>query len=191
MSRIYCTGNAPSVAADVFSGDNQPIVYYLPGTTGWSSSWPAELPLVPTVLWNPLIQASGTDFGVKDSQFGFKITGTANIPIAVEACTTWPIPFGFGFNPVRSPTVCSISAISVDELPCPLLPHQRALSGAKVRETTAAANISSSPATEIIMRSALALRFVVTGAPRPKTASAGGFRAPVPLAKAKRDNRVH
>jgi len=38
------------------------------------------------VLWNPLIQASGPSFGVSNNQFGFNITGTADIPIVVEAC---------------------------------------------------------------------------------------------------------
>jgi hypothetical protein len=77
---------------EVFFADNQPTVYYLPGTTGWSSSWPSEVPLVPTVMWNPLIQASGTSFGMKDNQFGFNITGTSNIPIVVEACANLASP---------------------------------------------------------------------------------------------------
>ncbi|MGD0813889.1 MAG: hypothetical protein ABSA83_09815 [Verrucomicrobiota bacterium] len=39
------------------------------------------------MLWNPLIHASGGGFGVLSNEFGFSITGTANIPIVVEACT--------------------------------------------------------------------------------------------------------
>ena len=37
------------------------------------------------VLWNPSIQTTNASFGVRTNQFGFTITGTANIPIVVEA----------------------------------------------------------------------------------------------------------
>jgi len=39
------------------------------------------------VLWNPHIQTSGPGFGVGPGGFGFKIAGTTNIPIVVEATT--------------------------------------------------------------------------------------------------------
>ena len=41
----------------------------------------------PVALWNPQIQTSDGSFGVRSNQFGFTITGTASIPIVVEACT--------------------------------------------------------------------------------------------------------
>jgi hypothetical protein len=46
------------------------------------------------VLWNPQIQAGGTNFGVQNNQFGFTITNgsTTNIPIVVEACTNLASP---------------------------------------------------------------------------------------------------
>jgi hypothetical protein len=44
------------------------------------------------VLWNPLIKASGSSFGISNNQFGFNITGTTNIPIVVEACTNLASP---------------------------------------------------------------------------------------------------
>jgi len=53
----------------------------LPGTTGWSSTFAG----LPALLWNPLIQTGDGSFGVQNYQFGFNITGTANIPIVVEA----------------------------------------------------------------------------------------------------------
>jgi len=37
-------------------------------------------------LWNPLIQTGDGNFGVRANYFGFDITGTANIPIVIEAC---------------------------------------------------------------------------------------------------------
>ena len=38
-------------------------------------------------LWNPQVQTGDGTFGVHNNQFGFTITGTANIPIVVEVCT--------------------------------------------------------------------------------------------------------
>jgi len=53
------------------------------GTTGWTSTYDSFT----TVLWNPLIQAGASGFGVMTNHFGFYITGTKNIPIVVEAST--------------------------------------------------------------------------------------------------------
>ena len=39
------------------------------------------------MLWNPQAQTEDANFGVVTNKFGFKITGTANIPIVVEACS--------------------------------------------------------------------------------------------------------
>jgi hypothetical protein len=70
--------------------------YYLPGTTGWaefssntiiySNRYQPTTVSVPTVLWNPTIQATGTNFGIQGDQYGFDITATTNLPIAIEAC---------------------------------------------------------------------------------------------------------
>jgi BspA type Leucine rich repeat region (6 copies) len=91
LTGIYVSGNAPSLGSSVFSSDNNLTIYYLPGTTGWTSSLGGR----PTALWNPLIQASGSSFGVQNNQFGFNIIGTANIPIVVEACTNLANPIWF------------------------------------------------------------------------------------------------
>lgn len=80
---IYFQGNAPGIDSGIFNGANNAIVYYLPGTTGWGTPFGGR----PAVLWNPLAQTSGPTFGVGPSGFGFNITGTAGIPIVVEACT--------------------------------------------------------------------------------------------------------
>jgi hypothetical protein len=53
----------------------------LPGTTGWGTTFGGRA----AVLWNPSIQTTNASFGVRTNQFGFTITGTANIPIVVEA----------------------------------------------------------------------------------------------------------
>jgi hypothetical protein len=76
-------GNPPSFGSEVFDFDNNATVYYLAGTTGWSATFAG----VPTKLWNPQVQISDSSFGVRLGRFGFKISGTADIPVAVEATT--------------------------------------------------------------------------------------------------------
>jgi hypothetical protein len=76
-------GNAPFVfSEDVFDGDNEASVYYLPGTTGWGPTFGGR----PTVLWNPQVQTSDASFGVQTNMFGFNITGTSGLVIVVDAC---------------------------------------------------------------------------------------------------------
>jgi hypothetical protein len=92
LASVFFMGDAPTASGVISTNDNgNPLIaYYLPGTTGWDE-FSIEAG-VPVVLWNPLIQASGSNFGVKDNQFGFNITGTTNIPIVVEACTNLANP---------------------------------------------------------------------------------------------------
>ena len=47
---------------------------------------------LPTVLWNPQVQASGGTFGVRTNGFGFAITGSSNLVIVVEACVSLANP---------------------------------------------------------------------------------------------------
>jgi hypothetical protein len=54
------------------------------------------------VLWNPLIQANGTNFGVTNNQFGFNITGTNNYTVVVEACTNLACPV---WTPLQTATL--------------------------------------------------------------------------------------
>ena len=89
LTSVFFTGNSPTVASsNVFSDDTHATAYYLPGTTGWSSSFAG----LRAVQWNPLIQAGGGSFGLSNNQFGFNITGTTNIPFVVEACTNLASP---------------------------------------------------------------------------------------------------
>jgi hypothetical protein len=86
MRTIYFQGNAPKVGVfyNYSLGPESVVLYYLPGTSGWGSFDPASsYRNHPIVLWNPLAQSSG----VRSNRFGFNITGTAGIPIVVEACT--------------------------------------------------------------------------------------------------------
>jgi hypothetical protein len=43
-------------------------------------------------LWNASIQAHDSTFGIRTNCFGFNITGTADIPILVEACASLEAP---------------------------------------------------------------------------------------------------
>jgi hypothetical protein len=80
--------NVPDVFAKVdrwldVMGYENATAYYLPGTAGWSNTFAG----LPALLWNPAIQTGDGRFGVSNSQFGFNVTGTANIPVVVEACS--------------------------------------------------------------------------------------------------------
>jgi hypothetical protein len=96
LTGVYFQGNAPSlsVGSQVFNDDNvtsdNATIYYLPGTTGWPGF--ATISGKTPVLWNPQVQTSYASFGVRANQFGFTITGTANIPIVVEACVNLAKP---------------------------------------------------------------------------------------------------
>ena len=57
---------------------------------------PSTFAGAPSVLWNPVIQTRDGSFGLSHNQFGFNITGTANIPVMVETCADLS-------NPVWSP----------------------------------------------------------------------------------------
>jgi len=96
LQQVYFQGNAPIVDPNAFGSSGYPITaYYLPGTTGWSTTIGFD---VPTVLWNPQAQTGDTSFGVRTNQFGFNITGSSNLVIVVEACTNLLIPSGRPLN---------------------------------------------------------------------------------------------
>jgi flagellin-like hook-associated protein FlgL len=82
LTGVYFKGNAPGVGLEVFTCDPA-TVYYLPGTTGWSTNFAG----LPTELWLPQVQTSNANFGVRTNRFGFNITGTSNLVVAVEAST--------------------------------------------------------------------------------------------------------
>ena len=88
LKAIYFLGNPPSFGSQVFDFDNNATVYYLAGTTGWSGTFAG----VPAKLWNPQVQTSDSSFGVQQNGFGFKIAGTADIPLAIEASTKLAAP---------------------------------------------------------------------------------------------------
>jgi hypothetical protein len=99
LTALHFGGNAPTLGgSSVFTGDNSATVYYLPGTTGWGTTFGGR----PTAVWflpNPLILTSGPGFGVQSNAFGFIISWATNLPVVVEACTN---PANHSWSPVQT-----------------------------------------------------------------------------------------
>jgi hypothetical protein len=85
----YFLGNAPRLEVDsLFSAVATAIVYYLPGTTGWGSTFGGR----PTALWQPRMQATAERFGVGTNAYGFTITWASGQIVVVDACTNLARP---------------------------------------------------------------------------------------------------
>jgi hypothetical protein len=80
LKSVYFLGNEPSVGPNAFALDTNAIVYFLPGTTGWGSTFGG----LPAVLWNPQALTGDGGFGVRQNRFGFNISGTPDIPLVIE-----------------------------------------------------------------------------------------------------------
>jgi hypothetical protein len=80
MRSVYFRGNSPNLGAQVF-GFSAATVYYLPTSAGWGPTFAG----LPAKLWNAHAETSDANFGVRRNRFGFDISGTADIPLVVEA----------------------------------------------------------------------------------------------------------
>jgi hypothetical protein len=87
LKQILFLGNAPTPDANALYNCN-PTIYYLPGTTGWSSSFAGK----PALEWNPQILAGDSSFGVQNNAFGFSVTGNPDLPIVIEAASNLVAP---------------------------------------------------------------------------------------------------
>ncbi len=90
LTAVYFQGNAPVAGERVFDGSSKVIVYYKPGTIGWSGTSFAG-----GRLWNPQVKTSGASFGVRTNRFGFTITGNSGLTVLVEACANLANPNWF------------------------------------------------------------------------------------------------
>ncbi|GEM_PF-5570893 len=79
LERAFFAGDAPTASGTLFSSTSV-IVYYLPGTDGWGGTFGGRS----AVCWNPEVQ-TGATFGFSAGSFGFKVAGTAGIPLLIEA----------------------------------------------------------------------------------------------------------
>jgi hypothetical protein len=95
---VYFQGNAPAADGTVFSGDNNATIYYLPGTTGWGTTFGG----CPTAFWKPQVQTGGSNFGVRTNQFGFNISWASGMVVVVEASTNISKPV---WQPVQTNTL--------------------------------------------------------------------------------------
>jgi len=86
LSGLYFTGDAPAVTNDL-SAVNVTI-YYLPGTTGWDTTWNGR----PTALWQPRLRTEDQNFGVTPNGFGFNIDWAPQQTIIVETCADLSTP---------------------------------------------------------------------------------------------------
>jgi hypothetical protein len=101
-------GNAPSLGLNVFFDDPNVIVYYLPGTTGWST-FNHNSGLAPAVPWNPQAQTGDGFFGVQNHQFGFNINWASGQTVVVEASTNL-----VNWQPVQTNTLTTGTAYFSD-----------------------------------------------------------------------------
>lgn len=85
---LFFEGNAPATEPASFETGTGTVIYYLPGAAGWSSPFGG----LAALLWNPAIQTGSADFGASGGQFGFDITGTAGIKVAVQASANLASP---------------------------------------------------------------------------------------------------
>ena len=106
LTSVFFAGTEPSADWSAFTYDGG-TVYFLPGM-GWQGSLFCNLP---SVMWNPVIQTADGSFGVQSNQFGFNITGTANIPILVQASTNLA---GRVWTPIQSMTLTNGSVYFSD-----------------------------------------------------------------------------
>jgi hypothetical protein len=92
LSGVYFQGNSPNADEAVFLGANNVTVCYLPGTTGWETTFGGR-PTAPWLLQNPLILGNGPRFGVQFDEvefinvFGFVISWATNASVVLEAAT--------------------------------------------------------------------------------------------------------
>jgi hypothetical protein len=107
LAGVYFEGNAPAnVNSNVFTYDKA-TVYYLPGTTGWGTTFAG----LPTAVWHPRMETNDASFGVRTNQFGFNIKWGSGMTIVVEASTELANPV---WSPVGANTLTSGSSYFSD-----------------------------------------------------------------------------
>ena len=86
LTSVFFTGDAPTIGTGAF--DNTPVtIYHLPGATGWGSPVAGLTP----VSWNPAVSPA-TPPRFNSGQFSFTLTGSANIPVRIQACDSLTSP---------------------------------------------------------------------------------------------------
>jgi hypothetical protein len=107
LRTLYFKGSAPSLGANTFSSDSIVIVYYLPGTTGWTAQFAGR----PTAVWLPRADTDPATFGIHANQFGFTINWARGMSVVVEACTNLHNP---NWSPIETNTLATDSYAFTD-----------------------------------------------------------------------------
>lgn len=82
LKTIEFYGDRPVLEPDTIGwGSPELSIYYLPGTSGWSTSFGGRT----TVLWLPRLSREGTRAGSPGSDFGFEIDWAVGKRVVVEA----------------------------------------------------------------------------------------------------------
>jgi hypothetical protein len=128
LTSVYFAGNTPVVVNNLFilytGGDpirdgsfifDSSVIYYLPGTAGWSNTFAGYGNVhsygLPTALWLPQVQTDDASFGVQNNQFGFNIAWASGQTVIVEACTNLSNPV---WRPVSTNTLVNGSSYFSD-----------------------------------------------------------------------------
>ncbi|MGO9202011.1 MAG: leucine-rich repeat domain-containing protein, partial [Limisphaerales bacterium] len=93
LTGVYFQGNAPSADLTVFDGDRNATVYYLPGTTGWGTTFGG----LPTALWGagsfgalqvsispPSVVTAGAQWQVDGGEWRNTGTISSNLSVGVH-----------------------------------------------------------------------------------------------------------
>lgn len=83
LTGLYFEGDAPFAEGSLGHGIDNATVFFLPGTTGWGTTFGGR----PTKVWRPHVLTSDASFGVRTNQFGFTITWASGMVVVVEGCT--------------------------------------------------------------------------------------------------------
>lgn len=116
LTGISFHGNAPTDYHDsIFEGTDHVTVYYLPGTTGWGSTFANR----PTAIWSlhyPVILSGEPGFGVTANGFGFLISWAPTLPWRSKPARACPLPSGLRSAPIPSPEARFSSPIPIGRI---------------------------------------------------------------------------
>jgi hypothetical protein len=102
LSSVYFESNAPAVGLEVFNSDNNATIYYVPGTTGWGSTF-AGLPANPP----PSLATQPTNQSV--------VLGS-NVTLQVTAAGPGPLAYQWRFNGAKLANGSHVSGATSNSL---------------------------------------------------------------------------
>jgi hypothetical protein len=91
LTSVYFGGIPPTADPTAFS-DDLFVLYYVPGTPGWSSISTFAGEAEATAFWLPLVLTGDASFGVQSNRFGFNISWASGQTVVVEAATSLSNP---------------------------------------------------------------------------------------------------